>query len=150
MLLKLAIPGGSIAAPYGTSVFAALQPDGRWLISHVRIRQLSPPPQPPGTRQLAGGPERIVTVGVLRPSAVERIEAAIGSGCFRIEPAVGPASLPLRDGRTAECPPDGGQLNALEITQNGNSRRYLRECGRTWAIGVIMMTLEDARNIAPA
>lgn len=149
ILLKLAIPGGSIAAPYGTSVFAAQQPDGRWLVSHVRLLQLPPPPQPPGGIALPPTSERVVTTGVLRLEAAERIKAAIGSKCLRREPAVSPASLPLLSGETAHCPPDGGQPHALEIIQNGNNRRYLRECGRTWATGIIMITLEDPRNIIP-
>ena len=149
IIAKLAIPGESIAAPYGTSVFAVLQ-RGRWLVSHVRVRQLAPPPQPPGSPPSPAGPQRIVTNGVLKADAADRLNAAIASECYRNEPLLSPAALPLRDGEVSHCPPDAGQPNALELIQNGNSRRYLRECGRAWATGVMIIALENPQNIIPA
>ena len=140
-VLKLAIPGGSIPAPYGISVYAARQADGSWRASHVRYLQLPPPPQPPGASSQRPPQQRIVTNGIVRPRVARLIDAALASDCLKREPFLSPPILPMRSG-DVQCPPDGGQDNALEIIVNGQSRRYLRQCGRLWASGAIIVALE--------
>lgn len=148
-LLKLAIPGGHFQQPYGLSVWAARQPDGRWRVSHVRYLQLAPPPPPPGMPPLPAPPRTVVTTGILKAQTAELVEAALASDCLRSEPFLSPGTLPMKSGPDLQCPPDGGGSNALEIVQAGAVRRYLRECGRTWASGAIIIALENSGNLIP-
>jgi hypothetical protein len=145
--LRLAIPGGSPQAPYGLSVWATRQRDGTWRVSHVRHLQLRPPPQPPGTQPLPEPPATIAVSGRWKPQAARLVEAALASECLDREPFLSPVTLPMKDGTERPCPPDGGGANALEILESGAARRYLRECGRTWASGIIIITLENRDNL---
>ncbi len=147
--LRLAIPGGGFQNPYGLSVWASRQAGGTWRVSHVRYLQLPPPPPPPGAPPLPSPPQTVVTSGTLTPDAGARIEAALASDCLKREPFVSPANLPMKNGQDRLCPPDGGGDNALEIVGRGASRRYLRQCGRTWASGAIIIALEDRANLIP-
>lgn len=147
--LRLAIIGGSLQAPYGLSVWAVRQADGSWQVSHVRHRQLSAPPQPPGAMRLPEPPTPSLHKGRLVPKAAELVDAALDSDCLEREPFLSPSTLPMKNGNDLQCPPDGGGANALEIIRGGKSRRYLRECGRTWATGAIIIALENRDNVVP-
>jgi hypothetical protein len=68
-LLKVAVRGGGVGISYGTSAWAARQPNGEWRVAHVQRLLVGPPPQPPGTPQLRQPPESIVKTGRLKPEA---------------------------------------------------------------------------------